>query len=474
MFTSLRSRLWLSYAVLILLVLCVFAGTVAVSMVNNPLLYRNTVLKMRTEMSVLLQRLENAPEGRVGENFEVILRRASEASGYRFLMLDRANQLLFDTGSGNLADLRKPRLQNSVSEDTFSSGYVRDIENKVWIYTAKKLVTNNWLVALTPRPRLLIINVFRDEILQPMFIAGGIAVIVALLSTIVLTRSITGPLKRLSEATHVLATDQYPHIIPEGPAEVRQLAISFNNMNDRVRSNQQSQRDFIANVSHELKTPLTAIQGFAQALVDGTVVQPEEVNQAANVIHQEAGRLHRLVLDLLALTRLESGTADLQHEPVNLKHILQTILEKFRLQAEKNDIDLTAEIKALPVVNGDGDRLAQVFTNLVDNALKFTPKGGVIKLSACYERGSVFIRVKDNGVGISAEDQKRIFERFYQVDKSRKGGTGRGIGLGLAIARQIVLAHQGEISLESAPNQGTTFIVSLPVEPDLSIELDNR
>jgi signal transduction histidine kinase len=124
----------------------------------------------------------------------------------------------------------------------------------------------------------------------------------------------------------------------------------------------------------------------------------------------------------------------------------------------------------LPVISGDGDRLAQVFTNLVDNALKFTPDGGKITISTVYDAGKVIIKVSDTGVGISPEDQQRIFERFFQVDKSRSGGIGRGVGLGLAISRQIVLAHHGEISLESEPGKGTVFQVILPVAQETPLK----
>jgi len=136
------------------------------------------------------------------------------------------------------------------------------------------------------------------------------------------------------------------------------------------------------------------------------------------------------------------------------------------LQARQANVELSGEVQALPVISGDGDRLAQVFTNLVDNALKFTPAGGRIKVTAVYDAGKVIIRVTDSGVGISAGDQQRIFERFFQVDKSRSGGTGRGVGLGLAISRQIILAHRGDISLESGPGKGAVFQVTLPVAQD--------
>jgi signal transduction histidine kinase len=234
-------------------------------------------------------------------------------------------------------------------------------------------------------------------------------------------------------------------------------------MSQRVQASQQSQREFVANVSHELKTPLTSIQGFAQAVLDGAAQTPEALQQAAGVIYNEASRMNRLVMDLLSLARLEAGTADLQSAPVNMDLLLRGVVEKFTPQAQAAQVDLREDIHDVPGLIGDGDRLAQVFTNLVDNAIKFTPPGGQVTVTAQPEDGWVTVRVVDSGPGIAPEDQARIFERFYQVDKSRRGGTGRGVGLGLAIAQQIVLAHHGKIWVESQSGQGSCFMVKLPL-----------
>ncbi len=149
-----------------------------------------------------------------------------------------------------------------------------------------------------------------------------------------------------------------------------------------VHASQQSQRDFVANVSHELKTPLTSVQGFAQAILDGTAETPEAQQQAAQVIYDEAGRMHRLVLDLLDLARLDGGTADLRRERVSLTVLLQAVIERLTPQSVQAGVSLVDQVPDLPDVIGDGDRLSQVFNNLVDNAIKHTPAGGEVALSA--------------------------------------------------------------------------------------------
>jgi len=233
-------------------------------------------------------------------------------------------------------------------------------------------------------------------------------------------------------------------------------------MTDQVQHSRQSQRDFVVNVSHELKTPLTSIQGFAQAIKEGAVSAPEELQQAARVIFTEADRMHRLVLDLLDLARFESGTVSLESSPVNIAQLANNTIDRFEPQANQAQVTLERQVEDMPLLIGDGDRLAQVVNNLVDNAIKYTPVGGQVSIIAHQVDEQAEIIVSDTGPGIPADFLPRIFERFYQIDKSRRGGSRRGVGLGLAIAREIVLAHFGSIAVESIPPQGCQFVVKIP------------
>ena len=183
------------------------------------------------------------------------------------------------------------------------------------------------------------------------------------------------------------------------------------------------------------------------------------------MILSEANRMHRMVQDLLVLARLDAGTADLRREEVPLPGLLNGVVTRFNPQAAQAKVALRGEIpEVLPLILGDGDRLAQVFGNLVDNALKFTRAGGSVTLQARQAASQVEVIVSDSGVGISPDDQGRIFERFYQTDKSRQRDSGRGVGLGLSIALQIVQAHGGSLTVDSLPGRGSNFIVRLPVE----------
>jgi two-component system sensor histidine kinase ResE len=244
---------------------------------------------------------------------------------------------------------------------------------------------------------------------------------------------------------------------------VRALAQDFNHMAARVQAAQQAERDFVANVSHELKTPLTSIQGFAQAIEDQAVSEPEDVQHAARVIREEAERLRRLADGLLDSAQIQSGTIRMAHVPLNLNEIAQASLDRLQQRANNAGVVLATRLAALPAVAGDGDRVAQVITNLLDNALKHTPSGGKVTVETQVAKDGVELSVLDTGAGIPPEDVPRIFERFYQVDKSRSEKT-VGSGLGLAICKQIVEAHGGTLSAQSAVGVGTRMTMWLPAK----------
>jgi two-component system sensor histidine kinase ResE len=225
----------------------------------------------------------------------------------------------------------------------------------------------------------------------------------------------------------------------------------------------QSQKDFVANVSHEFKTPLTSIQGFSQALFDGTIFKKADTKRAAKIILGETERLNFLVNDLLTLARLDAGTIVMEKSPVDMNQLIRNILEKFQFQIDLAEIKVENKLTDPLVIPMDAERISQVMNNLIDNAIKFSPRGGSIQVSSFLDGNNGIVAITDSGPGISKEDQKRIFERFFQTDTSRKGGQGRGVGLGLAIARQIVAAHQGAITVKSRLGEGSTFMVKIPL-----------
>jgi two-component system phosphate regulon sensor histidine kinase PhoR len=229
---------------------------------------------------------------------------------------------------------------------------------------------------------------------------------------------------------------------------------------------EKTRRDFIANVSHELRTPLTSIQGYAETLLDSSP-ENNHSREFLEIIRKNAHRMSRLTEDLLTLARVESGEQRFDIQPVAAAEILQEAVQNFRELARAHGIDLQVEDSAPDLVSADREAIHQVFSNLIDNALKYAASGGRLVLGARRAEGGVEFYVRDFGPGIPFEHLPRLFERFYRVDKARSRESG-GTGLGLAIAKHIVLAHDGTIRAESELNHGSMFLFTLPLAGDYS------
>lgn len=229
-----------------------------------------------------------------------------------------------------------------------------------------------------------------------------------------------------------------------------------------LRRLERARRDFIANISHELKTPLTAIQGFAETLLAGAIDDERNRLRFIEIIRSNSTRLARLTDDLLKLSRIEAGKFQPELQPVTIADIVDPCLEMFRLNAAAKNLSLQSEIPSdLPKIIGDALCLQEVLQNLLDNAVRYTPAGGSITLRAISGQGCIVLSVSDTGIGIPKADQERIFERFYRVDPARSRELG-GTGLGLSIAKHLVEAHRGRIEVRSEIGKGSTFLIFLP------------
>jgi len=458
--TSLRSRLWLTYALLVLTALSVVAAIFVVYLVRNPLAFRQAAVKMNTAQKLLVAR-QGEWADLPPEKLQTALQRFDSELDLRLLVLTAKREPVADSrpNSPTLEIRRLARL--ALTPQT-----AKDAVGNTWLFATRRLDNGNFLVTAVPRPAVSALNILTDELLPPLLWGGALALALALFLAYAVARWVADPLQRLVNAAGEFSGGQAQPLALSGPQEVRDLLGAFNAMTRRVQTAQESQKAFVANVSHELKTPLTSIQGFAQALLDGTAETPAERQQAAQIIYDEAARLHRLALGLLDLARLDAGTANLRRERVDLRSVLIAVTEKFSPLARAAGLTLTLDAPALPALMGDGDRLVQVFTNLVENALKFTPSGGQVKISARGLKNDFLVEVADTGPGIAPAAQARIFERFYQAGASRQAGKQHGAGLGLAIAQEIVRVHGGKINLRSTPGQGSVFSVFLPGSSD--------
>jgi two-component system, OmpR family, phosphate regulon sensor histidine kinase PhoR len=222
-------------------------------------------------------------------------------------------------------------------------------------------------------------------------------------------------------------------------------------------------KDFVANVSHELRTPLTSIKGYLEALLDGAKDDPQKCQRFLEVAQQHADQLNNLISDLLQLSQIESGRYEWKRELIHPGDLLEKAVRLVRPMAEKKRQSLTVSpAGALPPILGDPDKLVQLLINLLDNAVKYTPEGGMITIGARKIGEEIEISVRDTGIGIPSKDLPRIFERFYRVDRARSRELG-GTGLGLAIVKHIVEAHGGIVRVDSEMGKGSQFIVTLPL-----------
>ncbi len=291
--------------------------------------------------------------------------------------------------------------------------------------------------------------------------AAGAAALAAMVLSVFVTRRIVAPINAMSRATTRIANGRYGERVPAtSNDELGELATQFNRMAEALERVEQMRRDLIADVAHELRTPLASIAGYLEALMDGVMQgEPETFHR----LYRETTRLQRLVADLQELSRVEAGRVPIHLRPSNVGELVDAAVARLRPQFEEKEVVLTVEVSpGLPQVLADPDRVGQVLTNLLGNALQYTPAPGRVEIRAHREQDMVAIAVADTGVGISPEHLPHLFDRFYRVDRSRARASG-GSGIGLTIARHLVEAHGGSIRVESpGQGRGATFTFTLP------------
>ncbi len=293
------------------------------------------------------------------------------------------------------------------------------------------------------------------------------AVVSIMFSTVVvyfLSKYVTGPLQDMNRVAKQLACGNLTERvnIKQGD-EIGDLGEAFNNMADQIEKQEKMRRDFVADVSHELRSPLTNVQGFIEAMIDGKDRTSEDRSRYLGILHKETLRLTRLVNDLLDLSRLESGILPIEKRPVDITEVIKNTITKLKPALQDKGVNVVEggtdrEI----VVQANHDRVEQVMSNLLDNAVRYSPAGGNITVSVVEHLGMVEVTVVDEGEGIPAEELSLIWERFYKVDKARSRETG-GTGLGLAIVRQIIESLGGEVKAASEVGRGTKIGFLLPV-----------
>ena len=467
---SLRVRLILSHTLIVVLCLCIVAVAVAALLQGYRTKFAVARLDDMTVPLYIQARSLAQGEASLDEVWDNLAVQAVE-NGVYILLIDSEGTIVRQASPGDGLGERPLRLPSGWMPDDLSEPYHGTYVasgGQSFVYAAyplaglfgpEKANVPEALVLAVPRSGALALWA---GLARPFLWAGLIALAASVLVAIWLARSLYRPLHRVTRAAERMAQGDYgQEIAAEGPQEVRGLALAFNHMAQQVQQSQQRLRQFVADVSHELRSPLTSISGFAQAILDGTARDQAAQARAVGIIDDESRRMRRLVDELLELSRIESGQVQIAQGTVDVSELLAHCAELFQLRAEDRGVALELDLGAVPAVTGDIDRLEQVFANLIDNALKHTPAGGQVRIASREAGGHVEVAIADSGPGIPFEERPHIFERFYRSDAS----PGDGTGLGLAIARELARAHGGDIEVRSPAGQGAELVVTLPLGP---------
>ncbi|WP_420768977.1 sensor histidine kinase [Parageobacillus thermoglucosidasius] len=282
-----------------------------------------------------------------------------------------------------------------------------------------------------------------------------------------LVRHITGPLKEMEEVAYHMSQGNYEAQIPvRTNDEIGKLAKAFNIMAKAVADEDMRKREFLANVSHELRTPISYVKGYSEAILEGLVKTKEEQRKHVQLIYREAGRMERLVRDLLDLAQLEGNGVPLQKVPLVFAQVIEDTVAKYEPFLQKKQITLAVELDHDIILEGDADRLEQVVQNLLDNAVRYTPDAGKIDIQLRkVSSKSCQLIIRDSGKGVPKEKLAFLGQRFFRVDQARSRKEG-GTGLGLAIVKQIISLHDGTISFFSEEGKGMEVVIELPIYPE--------
>ena len=389
---------------------------------------------------------------------------AATLSEARLLLLDGGRVVVWDSGNpssaGQVIAVSVSRRVGNVAEAQPTLGGQPYLAAATALAPARDPLGAAILVVA--RPKASVTSAAAGELLPLLLLAGGAALAVAMLLVILVGRTLTRPLTQLAAAAEDVAAGNYSRRVGiRGEDEIGTLGVAFDRMAEAVERARKIQRDFLANLSHELKTPLTSLIGFSQALVDGSLKSEAERTRAAAIVHEESERVLRMAQELLDLARVEAGSMVLNITAVDLGGQLQQELEIVRPRADARELVINVVVPpGIPPISADPERLHQVLDNLLDNAVKYAPPGATVSVAVSVA-GNAVETVVSNPAGPHSPDPERMFDRFYRADPSRSGAAG-GVGLGLAISRELTLAMNGKLWADIDGDGNLRLHLSLP------------
>jgi signal transduction histidine kinase len=452
---SIATRLFLSYLAVVVVGLAVAAVTIS----GLILRYENDQTRVHLEelSAPFLTAIQTGVRaGQQPREIVDALAEQANAADARLLIVNAQRRVVIDS-EGRLAGTILPA-PAAANIGEFTEG------TEQWIFVRQQLrqaaaggVGLGFIVVA--RPRAVFTDTLR-ALLPSLALSGLVALGFAVVVAALLSRTITKPLRELVGGVRRFAGGDYGTRVPlAGPSEVAEMGTAFNEMASEIQRARGSEQAFLADISHELRTPLTSIQGFAQAIVEGEA-RGDAVSHVAEIIHRESRRLVRMVEGLLQVARLESGAQSMAREEVAPARLLESAVAALELQAK--DAGVTFDVggtEALPALRGDPDKLAQLFLNVLDNAVKHSPRGTTVHIRGNRDNGAIVVRVRDAGSGLPQGAQTRLFQRFYRGENAQRDGA----GLGLAIAQAIAQAHGGSIRASNLEGGGAEFAVRLPI-----------
>ncbi|TAN34348.1 HAMP domain-containing histidine kinase [bacterium] len=390
---------------------------------------------------------------------------AQALNGNRLILLNRQRRVVFDSAGpatdGQLISIETSRRIAGVAEARTPLGDQAYLLAAAPLAPARDPLGAAYVVLA--QPQASIATAAAGELAARLLEAGGAALVVAMLLILLVSRSLTRPLTQLAGAAEDVAAGNYSRRVGiRGGDEIGMLGSAFDRMAEAVERARKIQRDFLANVSHELKTPLTSLIGFSQALVDGSLRSEAERARAATIVHEESERVLRMAQELLDLARVEAGSISMHITAVDLGVQLRQELEIVRPRADARRLALSLSVPTdMPPVAADPERLHQILDNLLDNAVKYAPEGSTVSAVAQCSGGWVET-VVSNPANTHRPDPDRLFERFYRADPSRSAAAG-GVGLGLAISRELAAAMKGRLWADLDAEDNLQLHLELPL-----------
>jgi len=400
--------------------------------------------------------------------------RLAESGAGRILFVDELGVVQAD--SGGLLDgsrLDRPEVARALSGEATHGWYSTGNEELPFFWQlilySGKLELSILYAAPTPGGGALVYISPAEEMYKSLFwfqirafvLAAAVAAAVCVLSAC-LMRRFTRPMDQLSEGiARITRGDMESRVEVRGSHEFAHLAHAFNMMCDQLESLNKTRNQFVSDASHELKTPLSTMKILIETLLYQDPLDPGLAREFLGDINKEIDRLSTIIGDLLTLVHMDSGDTPVVMAEVPLSEVVSDTVSRLLPLSRERGIEMNCLIRDQITMHGNSMKLSQVFYNLIDNALKYTPRGGLVRMELHKSGKRAIFRVADNGVGIPKEDLPRVFDRFYRVDKTRSRETG-GTGLGLSIVKQIVQLHDGEITVTSEEGKGTTFVVEFP------------